>query len=86
MAIFKKFFGRHFYKQIPHEAEKNIYRTVSILTGLINKEIENLAQQTIGYINQYIDTISKALSIQTRRTRDLEEDLETLAGLGIDGR
>ena len=75
MIIFKNFFGRHLHKQIPQEVQKNIYRTISVLTGMINKEIENLAQQTILYINQYIDTITKALTVQQQKIQELQSDL-----------
>ncbi len=79
MFIFKNTFGKQFLKQIPQEVEKNLYRTISLLTGIINHEIEQLAQQAIGYINQYIDTISKALSIQGEKIAQLESDLDTLS-------
>ncbi len=75
MFIFKKLFYKQFAKQIPLEVEKNIYRTISILTGIVNAEIEKLAQQSIVYINQYIDTISKALSIQQQKIDEIKEDL-----------
>lgn len=79
MFIFKNTFGKQFLKQIPQEVKKNLYRTISLLTGIINQEIEQLAQQAIGYINQYIDTISKALSIQGEKIAQLESDLDTLS-------
>ena len=78
MFIFKKLFYKQFAKQIPLEVEKNIYRTISILTGIVNAEIEKLAQQSIVYINQYIDTISKALSIQQQKIDELKNDLEEI--------
>ncbi len=78
MFIFKNFFKQKFLRQIPLEVEKNLYRTVSILTGLINSQIENLAQQAIKYINQYIDTISKALTIETEKIQQLTTDLQTI--------
>lgn len=78
MAIFRNFFGRHLLKQIPLEIEKNLYRVTSILTGMINNEIENLAQQAIQYINQYIDTITKALTAQRKKIKELETDLKSI--------
>ena len=78
MLIFKNIFEQKFLRQIPMEVEKNLYRTVSILTGMINKQIENLAQQAIKYINQYIETISKALTIETEKIQQLTTDLQTI--------
>lgn len=61
MKVFRKLFYKHFYKQIPLETEKNLYRYVSDLTGKIIQGIDQLQNQTRRYIVNEINTVETVL-------------------------
>jgi len=62
MFIFKNVFRRYFLKQIPYEVEKNIHRLTSNLTERINKEMDNLLNQALAYINEELRMVESLLS------------------------
>jgi len=78
MFIFRGVFLKHFSKQIPHEINKNIRRVTSDITGVINKGIEELKDQTFRYIGNELSTVENVLSNRTSRTDDIQNAIESL--------
>jgi len=62
MVLFRKIFGKYFLKQIPREVSKNIYRLTSNITGIINKETDDLGEKTYDFIRNELNSIDTALS------------------------
>lgn len=62
MIIYRKIFRRFFLNRIPAEVEKNLHRLTSDLTEKINKEMDNLMKQALGYMNKELKTIESLLS------------------------
>jgi hypothetical protein len=61
MFLFRKMFYKHFIKQIPLEAEKNLHRYISALTYKIIKTIDNIHHQALQFINNEINTVETIL-------------------------
>jgi GTP-binding protein EngB required for normal cell division len=81
MFIFRGVFLKHFSRQIPYEVNTNIHRVTSDVTGIINKSIEELKDQTYRYITNELSTIENVLSNQNSRTDELENSIELLQKL-----
>ncbi|NMC27631.1 MAG: hypothetical protein GYA42_05730 [Syntrophomonadaceae bacterium] len=72
MTIFGNVFRGHFRRQLPKEVEKNLHRLTSDLTYKINKEIDNLINQAMRYMNQEINMIEHLLAEQPDATAQLD--------------
>jgi len=71
MVIYKNVFKQYFMRQIPYEITKNIHRITSDLTGIINKGIEKLKDQTYRYITAELSTIESVLAVKNSQTEDI---------------
>jgi len=58
-------FYRHFKKQIPLEAEKNLHRYISFVTNKIFQSIDALHAQSVAYINAEMSIIVNILNNET---------------------
>ncbi len=79
MFLFKKFFFKFFLKQIPFEIEKNLYRTTSLLTNIINKQIKTAEQETIIYISNQLTNIEQILNNTTDNSEEIRQMIDKLA-------
>jgi hypothetical protein len=78
MFIYKNLFGKHFANQLPYEIEKNLHRVTSDLTGIVNKGIEELKDQTYRFIINELSTIESILTHETSRTEDIHASIDML--------
>ena len=83
MKWFRKLFHRHFFKQIPLETEKNLYRLVSDLTGKIIKGIDELQSQTRRYIVNEISTVETVLQQNNSDCSGLRTILQNLEDIKL---
>lgn len=81
MFIFRNIFKRYFIKQIPYEIDKNLYRFTSNMTGLINKSIEEIKDQTYRYITAELSTIESILDNEKSRTVEIENSISEIKGM-----
>jgi predicted GTPase len=65
MKSFRPLFYRHFKKQIPLEAEKNLHRYISFVTNKIFQSIDALHAQSVAYINAEMSIIVNILNNET---------------------
>jgi GTP-binding protein EngB required for normal cell division len=85
MFLFKRIFMRHFANQVPHEIEKNLHRVTSDLTGMVNRGIEELKDQTYRYIVNELSTIEMVLSNRESRTDEILRYIELIGRCLKDG-
>ena len=78
MKLFGRFFKRHFRKQIPLEAEKNLHRYISDLNGKIFKSIDSVHKQARQYISSEITTVENLLLHQSDNVVELQKSLDRL--------
>ncbi len=78
MGLFRKAFGRFFMQRIPDETEKNLYRVVSALTEIINREIFRMMEDSLAILRNDLITAEKILSAGEDKTAELEEKIKTL--------
>lgn len=78
MKVFGRIVKRHFRKQIPLEAEKNLHRYISDLNGKIFKSIDSLHKQARQYISNEITTVENLLLHQSDNVIELQKSLERL--------
>ena len=81
MFLFRKAFGRFFLKRIPDETEKNLYRTVSALTEIINREIFRMMDDTMTVLRNDLVTAEKILSSGEDEATVLEKKINKLQKL-----
>lgn len=78
MRLFGRFFRRHFKKQIPLEAEKNLHRYISDLNGNIFKSIDSVHKQARQYISSELTTVENLLMHQSDNVMELQKSLDRL--------
>ncbi len=78
MFVFRKYFKKHFRKQLPAEAEKNLYRLAAQLTKNINSGIEKLHGKSLEYITGQLDSIGRLLSEKGNDSDEVMEFIEKL--------
>jgi len=78
MRLFGRFFKRHFRKQIPLEAEKNLHRYISDMNGKIFKSIDSVHKQAKQYISSEITTVENLLLHQNDNVVELQKSLDRL--------
>jgi signal recognition particle receptor subunit beta len=78
MFIYKNLFKKHFANELPYEIEKNLHRVTSDLTGIINKGIEELKDQTYRFIVNELSTIESILTHETSRTEDIQSSIDSI--------
>ncbi len=78
MWLLRGTFMKYFLKQIPLEVEKNIYRITSALTGKINKQIEDLTQQSIKHLISQVKTIEQALAAASAETEKISNKISEI--------
>lgn len=73
MVVFRPLFERHFLNGIPWSVEVNLSRLAAQWETRVNRAIEEMKKQTLGYIADELATID-ALLLQTHdRTGEIEE-------------
>ncbi len=75
MPLFRRSFGKFFHKRIATEAEKNLYREISLLTEMINKEIGNMQEETLHHLRNDLITAEKILLAEEDQTPVLKEKI-----------
>ncbi|MFH0977635.1 MAG: dynamin family protein [Spirochaetota bacterium] len=78
MFLYKGVFKKYFANQIPNEIDKNLHRITSDLTGIVNKEIEELKNQTYRFIVNELATIEAILSDEKSQTEDIVQSIELI--------
>lgn len=78
MVIFRNAFCSYFRKQIPHEVEKNLHRLTSGLTERVNREIDNLMNQALAYINEELNTVENLLSGSKEESKEVLERIKRI--------
>jgi len=81
MPLFRRSFGRFFSKRIAAEAEKNLYREVSLLTKDINKSLESMQEETLRQLRNDLITAEKILLAEEDESRNLEEKIHALRAI-----
>ncbi|KUG02616.1 hypothetical protein ASZ90_019984 [hydrocarbon metagenome] len=79
--IYRGFFKRHFFKQIPAEVEKNYYRLTSDLNELVNKQMDYLMLQALSYINEELSMIERLLSEFRGDNIYIKDKIDRITGL-----
>ena len=77
-AWFKKIFYNHFRRQITAEADKNLHRYISSVTGTILKAIDNMHRQSLLFISDEIMTVENILKNTDTNYELLAENLDRL--------
>lgn len=72
MYIFRNIFKRYFRRQIKAEVFKNVYRTTSIISEIIFREIDLNREQTLDYCQHELQTIEHALSARNSKTEEYD--------------
>jgi GTP-binding protein EngB required for normal cell division len=80
MFIFRRFFEQHFLNEISWAVEVNISRLITQWETRINKAIEEMRKQALGYIKDELSTIDALLSKTHGRTEELHELINELQG------
>ncbi len=78
MVIFRRFFERHFLREVPWTVEVNLSRLAAQWETRINKAIDEMKNQTLQYIENELATIDSMLSKTQGQT---EEIRDTIRGL-----
>ncbi len=78
MFLFRKYFKKHFRKQLPVEAEKNLYRLTAQLTKNINNSIETSHKKSIDYITSQLNSMEKLLSEKSHNSSEVFKYLKDI--------
>jgi hypothetical protein len=78
MFLYKGLFMKYFTNQIPNETDKNFHRITSDLTGIVNKGIEELKDQTYRFIVNELTTIESILTDEKSQTDDILQSIELI--------
>ncbi len=81
MAVVRPLVRRHFLKQIPWEAEKNLSRLSGQWADAVNASIELLARQADAFVRDEIATVSRLVAEAGDRRGEIAEALAALAAL-----
>jgi len=80
MRVFRGVFERYFLKQIPWEVEVNLSRLASQWEESINKAMDSMRSQALGYIKDEIATIDALLSKSGGTTDEITQLITALNG------
>jgi prepilin-type processing-associated H-X9-DG protein len=78
MFLYRGIFRRHFARQIPYEINKNIHRVTSDISGIVNRSIEDLKDQTYRFIVNELSTVESVMTGDRSTTGDLLETMERI--------
>jgi hypothetical protein len=78
MFLYKGLFMKYFANQIPNETDKNFHRITSDLTGIVNKGIEELKDQTYRFIVNELYTIETILTDEKSQTEEILQSIELI--------
>ena len=81
MTFFRPLIERHFLRLIPWEAEKNLSRLAGQWAEAVNASIEDLAGQTLEFMEKELSTIERLVSNTDSRQSDLAMALKELESL-----
>ena len=81
MALFRPVIRRHFLKQIPWEAEKNLSRLSGQWADAVNASIQSLARQAVDFIRDETATVARLVSEAGDRRAEIAEALAALDAL-----
>lgn len=78
MFLFRKFFKKIYFKQIPDEIENNLYRLTSDLNEKLSKEMDKLVNQSLEYMNKELATIELLLSENKQDSVSILERIDSI--------
>lgn len=78
MFFYRNIFKSYFTRQIPYEIDKNLHRVTSDLTGMVNKAIEELKDQTYRYITNELFTIESILGDKQSQTGEILDSMKLI--------
>jgi GTP-binding protein EngB required for normal cell division len=81
MCIFRKFFERHFKKLLPGIVEVHLSRLAYQWETRINKAIDEVGEQAMGYVKNELATIDALLSNIEPQTENISAEIEGLKGM-----
>ena len=71
MALFRKAVQRHFTKQLPAEAEKNLYRLTAQFSQNVNKNIDAMHRKAADYITGQLNAMESLLNEKGTDTEEV---------------
>jgi GTP-binding protein EngB required for normal cell division len=83
MFIFRGLFEKHFISEIPREVEANLSRLAAQWEDRINRTIEEMRKQAIGYVHDELSTVDALLLQAHGETDEIKGAMQQLRrGLG----
>lgn len=75
---FRKYFHRHFSRQIALEAEKNLHRYISDMTGKIILSLDQMQKQAASFIQNEVRSVEDILQNATDDFDEIRKNIERL--------
>ncbi|HQH41492.1 MAG TPA: hypothetical protein PK825_07105, partial [Bacteroidales bacterium] len=75
---FRKNFHRHFSRQIALEAEKNLHRYISDMTGKIILSLDQMQKQAASFIQNEVRSVEDILQNATDDFDEIRKNIERL--------
>jgi GTP-binding protein EngB required for normal cell division len=79
MFIYRPLFRRYFMSQIRNEINRNIYRVTGDITGVVNRAINGLKEQTYRFIINQLITIENILNSEESKTEDVLQAITAIS-------
>ncbi len=76
--LIKSYVLNHLEKQIPAEVNKNLYRTVSILTNFIERTLNQYNKTALDYIEKQLNDIDELLSENVKEKEAIDKAIAKL--------
>lgn len=83
MVLLRNYFKNHFKRQLPSEAEKNLYRLTAQLTKNINRSIEEAHVKSLQYITGQLHSIEHLLSEKNNDKEEIMQFIEKIEGASM---
>jgi len=81
MSIFRGVFRRYFRKQIPYEVEKNLHRLTSSLNVRVNKEMDQMMEQALAYMNEELHVMERLLAENQGDSKYISERMDKIKSM-----